>query len=61
MKSGAEEYDVKGAAERVIAYLKTPEGLAAMEESNRRVEETIALLNKSRVIPQELLHAPFTI
>lgn len=57
----AVEYDVKAAAERFYAWLSSAEGEAEMQRQYEECERLRAKLGHCRHIPQELLHAPFTI
>jgi hypothetical protein len=52
---------IRRAANEVTAWMKTPEGIAQMIETKRRVAETVALFEKARHITWEQLNEPFTI
>lgn len=51
----------KELVQRFLDWRETPEGKAAAEASERRIQETEALLAKGGEIPWEKLHEPFTI
>ncbi len=48
-------------AERFLNWLNTPKGQKAIEDSNRRVEETAEILEQGRDIPWWILREPYTI
>jgi hypothetical protein len=52
--------DPREMARRAIEWLKGDEGRCLIKESERRVKETEALLEKGREIDPAKLHEPFT-
>lgn len=55
------EHDGLEVARRVLEWFESENGKKAIEESERRMAETAAILEKGREIDQEKLHEPFTL
>lgn len=53
--------EIKEQAARVVAWLCSPEGQEAMRKAAADSQEFADALERSRHIPLEMLHAPFTI